>query len=246
MRVAAGIYRIVGAAAIMAAVIAQGFTTVTFFAENGKGDDPGFYGFINFLSMFTIDSNVFAAVTLVIGAVILFRFKGDDAYWFAVLRTCAVAYMTVTGLVYNLLLRSIELPQGRTLEWANEVLHLIGPAILLLDWVFAPGRVRVGYKKVAVVAIFPIVWLTYTLLRGPFAIDPSFGTAPFYPYPFLNPSTSESGYLSVAIYVVVIALIICAVAAGLIWISRRLGRTVPSGSGNLTQKDPDNDRVAKN
>ncbi|MHA7271556.1 hypothetical protein [Arthrobacter sp. HLT1-20] len=66
--------------------------------------------------MFTIDSNVFAAVTLVIGAVILFRFKGDDSHCFAVLRTCEVAYMTVTWLVYNLLLRSVELPQGRTLE----------------------------------------------------------------------------------------------------------------------------------
>lgn len=245
MRVAAGIYRILGATAIVAAVIAQCFTTVTFFSETGKGDDPGLYGFINFLSMFTINSNVLAAVTLMIGAVILFRFNRDGPHWFAVLRTCAVTYMTVTGLVYNLLLRSVELPQGRTLEWANEVLHLIGPAVLLLDWLLAPGRVRVGYMKVAIVAIFPVVWLTYTLVRGPSAIDPSFGKAPFYPYPFLDPSTSESGYLSVAVYVVVIALIICTVAAGLIWISRHLRRPLPVASGPVTQMDPTADRVAK-
>ena len=41
--------------------------------------------------------------------------------------------MVVTGVVYNLLLRGIVLDQGTTVPWSNEVMHLVGPAFMLLD-----------------------------------------------------------------------------------------------------------------
>lgn len=217
MKAATITWRIFGAATLITAIVAQGFTTVGYYATSGAGSAPQLHGFINFISFFTIDSNALAAVVLLAGSVLAMRENVPDPRWFALARVSVVTYMTVTGVVYNLLLRDIELPQGRTLDWANEILHLIGPVILLLDWVLAPGRARLRYRDVAVVAAFPLAWVAYSLIRGPFAVDAGSGKAPFYPYPFLDPA---SGVVSVTVYIVAIAVLICAIAASLVWMSR--------------------------
>ena len=123
--------------------------------------------------------------------------------------------------MYNLLLRNIPLPQGTTVGWSNEVLHVIAPAYLLIDWLFAPGRTPLRLRTVWGIAAFPIVWAVYTLVRAPFAADPVTGKQPWYPYPFLNPQTSPNGYLSVAFYVLLIAVVILVAGYGVVWISRR-------------------------
>ncbi|WP_461107252.1 Pr6Pr family membrane protein [Tessaracoccus terricola] len=114
----------------------------------------------------------------------------------------------------------IELPQGSTLAWSNEVLHVVVPLAALLDWVFAPGRRRLGWSAIWAVLAFPVVWVVYTLARGPFTPNEVTGDEHWYPYPFLNPNLAESGYLSVALYVVAIAVVITAVAAVVVWVSR--------------------------
>ncbi len=224
MRTTFGIVRVLGSLAIIAAIIGQGINTAAFFGSNGKGDNAVAHSLFNFVSFFTIESNIIAAVTFGIGAGVLLLTKGDGPAWFATLRLGAVTYMTITGLVYNLLLRGYPLPQGRTLEWANEVFHVVMPIVVLLDWLLAPGRGRLDYKKIWVVIAFPIVWCAYTLIRAPFAVDPSLGTTPWYPYPFLDPQLSHNGYVSVAFYIIVIALVICSIAAGAIWVSHRRDR----------------------
>ena len=61
---------------------------------------------------------------------------------------CATTYMLVTGVVYNTLLRGIELPQGTTVPWSNEVLHVIGPVFLLLDLIFGSSPTRLQWRSV--------------------------------------------------------------------------------------------------
>jgi hypothetical protein len=218
MRPLFAVLRALMAVAIVAAVIGQLLTSLDFWTARGDQNIAG--DVVNFLSFFTIQSNVFAAVVLAIGAVTLLR-GSTDAPWFATLRAAATTYMVTTGVVYNLLLRGIELPQGSTLAWSNEVLHLVAPVFLLLDWLLAPGRRPLPVRKVGVIVIYPIVWVVYTLVRGPLLLDEGTGAAFWYPYPFLNPNLSENGYLSVAFYTVLIALVICAVAVGVLWVSRR-------------------------
>ena len=53
-----------------------------------------------------------------------------------------VVLTVVTGVVYNLLLRGVELPQGTTVEWSNEVLHVVACAYIVLDWFIAPAALR--------------------------------------------------------------------------------------------------------
>ncbi|MBK4346644.1 Pr6Pr family membrane protein [Lacisediminihabitans changchengi] len=176
---------------------------------------------VNFFSFFTIESNVLTVVVALLGAWFLLRGDRDDRGWYLGLRAAAVTYMATTGIVYNLLLRGIELPQGTTLGWSNEILHVVAPAYLILDWLFAPGRRPREWKAVWPILIFPLVWGIYTLIRGPITFDAVTGKSYWYPYPFLNPNTSPEGYLSVSFYIVLIAAVIGLVGLGVVWVSKR-------------------------
>lgn len=212
--------RLLIAGGIGAAVIAQLLRSIE--RTSDSGGDQGVM-VVNFFSFFTIDSNVLAAVAALVGVVVLLRSsRGEtEPTWFTTLRLAAVTYMTVTLVVYNLLLRGIELPQGQTVPWSNEILHVVAPILVILDWFLAPGRNRLEWSRIWVVVVFPVVWTAYTLVRGPFAVQQDTLQPPWYPYPFLNPETSANGYLSVAFYVILITGIFLATAAGAITISRR-------------------------
>lgn len=212
--------RVAVAVAIVAAITAQLGVSLGYWREQGVTNVAS--NVVNFFSFFTIESNIAAAVVLVVGAVLLVVRRGAaDSTLFTVTRAAVTSYMVVTGIVYNLLLRGIELPQGSTVGWSNEVLHVVAPVYLLIDWLFAPGRTPLGARRIWPVLVFPIVWVLYTLVRGPLVTDEVYGNDFWYPYPFLNPFTSANGYLSVAFYVILIAAVIGLVAAGVLWISRR-------------------------
>jgi len=219
MKLTFAVLRVVFGIAIALAVFVQLAHSIEFWRADPAADLP--FLITNYFSFFTIDSNVGAFVVLLIGAALAFTRKSDgDPHWYTVTRAVIVTYMATTGIVYNLLLRGIELPQGSTVEWSNEILHVVGPLYLVIDWIFAPGRTPLPWSTIRTIVIFPIVWVIYTLVRGPLAIDARTGQG-WYPYPFLNPATSQNGYLSVTFYVVLIALVISSVGAGVVWLSRR-------------------------
>ena len=214
------------AVAIIAAIIAQLVASITRAQE--RGDDVGTV-VTNFFSFFTILSNSGAAVALLIAAGWYatrgrLRTTPVEPRALAVALVSVSTYMVITGIVYNLLLRGIELPQGsEPIPWSNETLHLVGPIFLLLDVLIGPARRRLQWRTVGIVAIFPVVWVVYTLVRGPFVVNPVTGATTWYPYPFLNPANFDTGYGGVALYVVAIAAAIIGVAALIVGVGRRRG-----------------------
>ena len=219
MRILFAVLRIGIAAAIIAAIVAQLITSYGIWTS--KGVEHVWINFVNFFSFFTIDSNLGTIVVGLVGAFYLITRKGGDPAWFNNFRAAIVTYMVVTGVVYNLLLRGIELPQGTTVPWSNEILHVVAPAYLLIDWLLAPGRTPLTYRAVWGIVIFPIVWGVYTLIRGPITPDEVFGQPFWYPYPFMNPNTSPNGYFSVAFYIILIAAVIGLTAVGTVWVSKK-------------------------
>ncbi|NQX28431.1 Pr6Pr family membrane protein [Microbacteriaceae bacterium VKM Ac-2854] len=218
MRILFTVLRAGIALAILAAIVGQMIVSLAFWEQRGVQDITT--NVVNFYSFFTIDANVFSMVLMAIGAVLLLR-RTPDPRWFHVARASVVTYMVTTGVVYNLLLRGIELPQGNTLGWSNEVLHVVAPLYLLIDWLFAPGRKPLSYRVVWIVIVFPIIWAGYTLIRGPFTPDEVYGNEHWYPYPFLNPDRAATGYLSVSFYILLISAIISLAGLGVVWVSRR-------------------------
>lgn len=210
---------------IVAAVLAQARVTIGGAADAGRDMATTV---VNFFSFFTILSNVASVVVLAWAGAWLWRTReaveAREPRAMALALASVTAYMLVTGVVYNTLLRGIELPQGTTVLWSNEVLHVVGPLVLLLDLLLAPGRRGLRWSAVGAVLVFPIVWVVYTLVRGPWVTNPVTGASSWYPYPFLdpgNPALQPGGYAGVAVYVVGIALLIGGVAAAVVAVGRR-------------------------
>lgn len=219
MRILFAALRVAVAVVIVAAIVAQLQTSVGNWLAGGVTNLT--VSFVNFFSFFTIESNVLTVVVVLIGAFFLITRKGGDPQWFTVFRGSVATYMIVTGIVYNLLLRNVELPQGTTVPWSNEILHVVGPLWMLIDWLLAPGRTELVWRTIWTVIAFPLVWAAYTMIRGPITPNEMTGEPFWYPYPFLNPNLSANGYLSVSFYVILIAAVVGLAAAGVIWVSKR-------------------------
>lgn len=225
--------RAIVAVAIATAVIGQLATSLTFWTARGDADIG--LNVLNFFSFFTIESNLLAMVTLAVLVVLGLRRRALGR-GLQVLLLCATTYMVVTGIVYNTLLRGIELPQGATLGWSNEILHLIAPLWMLVDWLLSARERDVRWRDTAIVAIYPVAWLACTMLRGPVTLDQAAGDGTWYPYPFLDPASHANGYVGVVIICVVIAATIVVAAAALIAIARarrRGGAAAPQPDATL-------------
>lgn len=218
------------AALIAAAVIAQAARTIGGAVASG-GDV--LTTAVNFFSFFTILSNVLSVVVLAwAGMWFWTRGTSDPAEpeprVLATLLACATTYMIVTGIVYNTLLRSIALPQGTTVPWSNEILHVVGPVFLLADLLLGPRRRALPWRGVAEIVVVPLAWVVYTLVRGPLTTNPVSGQPFWYPYPFLNPNSFEDGYVTVAVYVVGIAVVIALAAWLVVGVGRRRAQSAAS------------------
>jgi hypothetical protein len=212
-----GVVRVLVAALIVVAIVAQLIRSVGNWQSTGLSVS---FGITNFFSFFTIDSNVATIVVCLIGAGFAFA-RRVDPHWYTVFRVIVVTYMAVTGIVYNLLLRGVELPQGTTVEWSNEILHVVACAYIVLDWFIAPGRTALAWRTLRAIAIFPLVWVAYTMIRAPFTVHDTLNGKAFYPYPFLDPSLAHEGWFSVAFYIALITVVVLGMGAVFILASRR-------------------------
>jgi hypothetical protein len=159
----------------------------------------------NFFSFFTVESNLFACVILLIGAVMAWRRKRSKV--FTMLRGAATLYMVLTGIVFAVMLSGLQGVELTAVPWDNLVLHYIMPIAVVVDWLIDRPSIRMAFKRALVWLAFPILYMIYTLIRGM--------VVEWYPYPFLNPTTN--GYLGIFI----ISLGIAILAAGIVWMLTR-------------------------
>ena len=167
--------------------------------------DRGTFNAGNFFSFFTIESNLLAAVVLGVGAL---RDPGGRGW--QLFRGAVTLYMTITGVVYNLLLTDAGV--GLTQAWVNDVLHLIVPLAVLADFLLAPPVPPPSYRQALAFLAFPLAYFAYSLIRG--------SIVDWYPYPFLD--VDAHGYDGVALNAVLLAIGMAALSCLLAWINRRL------------------------
>ncbi|MBV9269892.1 MAG: Pr6Pr family membrane protein [Candidatus Eremiobacteraeota bacterium] len=155
----------------------------------------------NFLSFFTIQSNIFAAGVLIAAAL---------SNRFGALRGAATLYIATTGLVYALLLAGLEESLQTTLHWVNFVLHYFTPAAVVADWAIAPARLGGSYVRIIASWLsYPLLYCIYSLIRG--------ALIGWYPYPFINPA---NGIGTVTLAIVGIAIAEALFATLIIWYGR--------------------------
>lgn len=146
---------------------------------------PSGYNVVNFFTYFTNLSNIIISVVFVVTAVRLLR--GGSAP--TPLRGAAVVYIAFVGLVFNTLLRDVDISNINPA--VNVIMHMVLPVAGILDWVLWPPKNRIPLSSVFWWMIFPVVYSVFSLVRG--AIDG------VYPYPFFNPD-AVGGYGAVALY----------------------------------------------
>ncbi|MEZ2370141.1 Pr6Pr family membrane protein [Arthrobacter sp. RCC_34] len=157
----------------------------------------------NFLSYFTIQSNIIVVIVLAIAAVAAWRGRGTR--WLDYLRGAATVYISITGVVYSLLLSDIDV--NTPLPWVNVVLHYTIPTITVIDWLVDLPSPRIGLRTALIWLAYPALYLVYSLVRGPL-VD-------WYPYPFLDPRISGYGQVAVMSVVIAVAAFVFVAAAAL-------------------------------
>jgi len=132
---------------------------------------------IRFFSYYTVETNLLIAICLT--AVYLNGINEKGIFFTRPKTLTATAvYICIVGLTYNVILRFQWNPQGID-RVPDELLHLIIPVIYLIFWSRFVPKQTIQWNNILPWAIFPVVYLLYTLWRGPMAAD-------WYPYPFLN------------------------------------------------------------
>lgn len=179
------------------------------------GQDTVVERFFDWITYFTILSNIVVAVVMSVMVFAPQRFVqsgGRGLVWRA-LRLDTVVMITVTGVVYNILLAD-----GPKTGWdavSNSLLHIITPIVTVLVWLLAGPRGLINLKVIGASLVLPTLWAVFALTRG--AIIGA------YPYPFLDVATN--GYASVIGFIgqiVVIAVVLALILLAIDGLMRRV------------------------
>lgn len=178
----------------------------------------------NTFSYFTIQSNVLVLITSAILAVK----PTVSGTWWRILRLAALTGITVTGIVYSLILaRYVHLTGVASLY--NQVFHHIMPIATVIGFLWVEPRLRLRWRDMAFLG-WPVAWLVYTMLRGAIARPEftGFGEAPsHYPYEFLD--INRIPLTEVVVAIIIIAVLLSAIGAAYIGLDRRRSDTHPAG-----------------
>jgi hypothetical protein len=152
-------------------------------------------------SYFTIWSQIMVGVVMTL----LYLNPARDGKLFRVFRLDSILMITVTGVVYNLLLGPNYPPQGLN-QISSPIQHTITPLITVLVFVIAGPRGWITLKNIVAALVVPIVYVFYTLTRG--AIIGK------YPYDFFDVITEGYAYVLIFVMGILFASII---VAGFYW-----------------------------
>lgn len=173
----------------------------------------------NVLSYFTIWSNI--AVTVV--AWLLARDPRRDGRVFNAVRLASLSMITITCLIYALVLAKVWDPTGWQ-KVADETLHYSVPALAIAGYLLFGPRPRFDARTLAWSLVLPLLWIPYTLIRSPFISYQQGGeTRHWYPYHFIN--VDDIGYGGALVNIAGVSVLLLAVGALYLLLDRRLPAT---------------------
>jgi hypothetical protein len=135
-----------------------------------------------FFSFFTIDTNILVALCFTF---IFLRSNSRLGKFFSKATTITgiTVYITIVGIVYNVILRSLWEPQGMQ-KIVDELLHSVIPVLFIIFWLIFVPIEQLRWKNAFPWLLYPIIYMGYAIVHG--------AITKFYPYPFVN--VNEIGY----------------------------------------------------
>lgn len=142
---------------------------------------------IEFFSYFTITTNLTVAVCCSTLSLLPATSIGK---WFAkqATFTAITVYISIVGIIYNLVLRFAWNPQGLQ-RIVDELLHTFIPLLFVLYWLFCTGKDQLKWNSFLRWLIYPLVYVIFIFIRG--------AVSGLYPYPFLD--VTKIGYTNALI-----------------------------------------------
>lgn len=168
---------------------------------------------VRYFSFFTILTNILVAASFT--AVYI---KGVSVAGSFLTRpktlTATAVYITIVGLIYNIILRFQWAPEGLA-KLVDELLHSIIPVGFIIFWLLYVPKQSIGWKNIFPWLVYPLVYLAYTILRGEFA--------QWYPYPFVD--VIQLGYNKVMINSAMVCVLFVFFAALFVGIAKWISRS---------------------
>jgi hypothetical protein len=128
---------------------------------------------VRFFSYFTVQSNL-----LVLAAVLpLVRNPLHDGELWRVVRLASLLGITITGIVYAVVLAPLYDPQGLN-RWTDTGEHYVSPVMTVLGWLLFGPRPRITPGVVGRALLWPVAWIAWILAQGT--------VTDWYPYDFLD------------------------------------------------------------
>ncbi len=142
---------------------------------------------IRYFSFFTILTNLIVAICVTI---LWIKPSTKWGNFFAIpsVLTAITVYITVVGIVYNVILRFLWQPQGLQML-VDELLHTIIPLLFILLWIIFVPKSGLRYKNALSWQIYPVIYIIYTAIHGEIT--------GYYPYPFID--VGKLGYSKVIV-----------------------------------------------
>ena len=131
---------------------------------------------INMLGYFTILTNTFAAVVLIILG-LLPNSRIGKVFATPKVFGCVVSSMLWVGIGFHLLLSDYWSPDGMEAV-SNYLNHYIVPSALLIVWLVFPPETQIPKRTPLLWEVYPVIYGAYIIIRGEI-IDK-------YPYPFFD------------------------------------------------------------
>lgn len=166
---------------------------------------------IRFFSFFTILTNILVAFYFTL--TVFHHDKPERRFNSPGFLTAVAVYITIVGLVYQIVLRSMFKPAGLDFL-VNELLHSVIPLIVIGFWYFYENTSSVNYSQIAKWMIYPLVYLIYILSRGSFS--------DYYPYPFVN--VLNIGLQKVLLNSGILMFVFIGVSFAFVFVGKRFGR----------------------
>jgi hypothetical protein len=189
------------------AVIRQFLISVPEYLEKGRTLAGSI---VQLASYFTILTNILVAVSLT--AVLLVPKSAVGRFFARISSATAIAvYITIVALVYNLVLRPFWNAKG-AFKTNDELLHVIVPALYLLNWLFLLPKKGLVWRALPGWLIFPLCYLFYVIIRG--------ALTGFYPYFFVD--AKSFGYAAVALNAFILLIVFAVFCALFIFIGRKM------------------------
>ncbi len=142
---------------------------------------------LRFFSYFTILTNLLVCIY---ATKLFFAPSGKENGFFfrPSVQTAIALYITVVGLIYNILLRQLWDSSGLQAV-LHDILHTAIPIMVLIYWWIWVSAKDLTFKETFPWLIYPAVYAVLILIEGAFVN--------WYPYPFLDALTY--GYLQILI-----------------------------------------------